>query len=91
MNVKEEAKLILESGFFDKIFLTPIKSARSMQEDELAGLFAKASAGMIEKGFKDGVSALKAALSEKKENDRIYIGGSLYLAGEILEEEDLMR
>lgn len=78
------AGLVWNSGLFDSAAFTCIANRRSMTRAELARLAAKVEGdvGRI-LFFEDSGEAFRYLTQEKKEQDRIYIAGSLYLAGEI--------
>lgn len=68
------------SGLFDRIYLTELKNPRGLLLRELQGVFEGRGVAVA-----DAASALELLLQEKGAQDRVYIAGSLYLAGEIKE------
>ncbi len=81
---------IADSKLFDHIFAAPLDSARSLSLRELQDAFASVNDPGV--SFYDDVkSAYEAALSVKKDDDELYIAGSLYLVGQIKELTGLGR
>lgn len=78
------AGLLWNSGLFDGAAFTCIRSRRSLTYAQLVNLTEgmAGSSGKI-RFFGDSEGAVCYLAQEKKEADRIYITGSLYLAGEI--------
>lgn len=74
------AKMLRESGLFDRILLTPLQSDRSVSVDEVASLF-----GNNKMVFRRAEDAYEYCLKEKGEQDQVFIAGSLYLVGQIKE------
>ena len=74
----------------ESVTVVQLKSERGLQVDALAKQFEEAgcSQGTAFDSTKD---ALEHVLSEKKEEDRLYMVGSLYLIGEILEDLKLRK
>lgn len=70
--------------------LARIKSERGIQVDSLAKQFEEAGCSQVT-AFDSTKDALEHVLSEKKEEDRLYMVGSLYLIGEILEDLKLRK
>jgi len=83
----EMIELLLDSGLFDKIYLTQLDSVRGLFGAELLEAFGqkmtKERKGDIAGCFSDAATAFTAVLAEKQKQDKVYIAGSLYLAGEI--------
>ncbi len=78
---------IADSKLFDHIFAAPLDSARSLSLRELQDAFASINDPGV--SFYDDVgSAFEEALSEKRNDDELYITGSLYLVGQIKELVD---
>ena len=89
---------LMEAGLFSFVYSAPLKNIRGISKKELENIFAdnkvkekkykdsdeKIEAGnckvIIWENTKDG---LRDILSMKKQEDKVYITGSLYLAGEI--------
>ncbi len=78
----EMARMLTDSGLFDRIFVTEIQNARSLSRQCLEEVFHATGVEQIE-GFANSQNAWKVLLREKLSDDRVYIAGSLYLAGEI--------
>ena len=82
--VEEMFSILAESGLFDNAALTCIRSGRSLSRQELDAFACRMEkAGRKAAVFDDVRTAYRYLAQEKKEQDRIYIVGSLYLAGEI--------
>lgn len=76
--------LIVNSHLFDSIHVVSMENGRSLDAASLADLFSKQNSFSVT--VSDSVSkAYEEVNAKKSENDRIYIAGSLYLAGEILD------
>ena len=75
---------IVTSHLFESIDVVSIDNPRTVTAEELAELFKKAGCGEVGV-FASVKEAYKEAESRKEEGDVIYIAGSLYLAGEILD------
>lgn len=72
---------ILSADLFGIIGVAPLRNARGLKKEELRALFQE----RLDFAF-DGVKeALDCFLEMKKEDDRLYIAGSLYLVGEVKE------
>lgn len=67
----------------EQVTVVQLKSERGLQADALAKQFQEAGCSQV-KAFDSTKAALRQVLSEKKEGDRLYMVGSLYLIGEIL-------
>lgn len=81
-SVEEMAKLLRKSGLFVRIFTTLIDNKRSLTRQELKRIFL-AERFEMEDVYEDAAHALTDMLRRKREDVRIYIAGSLYLAGEV--------
>lgn len=68
----------------ERVTVVQLKSERGLQADALARQFEDAGCSHVT-AFDSTKDALKHVLSEKKEGDHLYMVGSLYLIGEILE------
>lgn len=76
---------IAQSGLFDKIAIAPIHNGRAASTEFLKGLFkAYPSCGCMIV-YENVTLALQELLAGRKDGERIYIAGSLYLVGEIKE------
>ena len=89
MKMKEE---VISSGLFCEIYAACLKNLRGIKKEELERIFSKEKV-RISDTVREG---LQEILSLKKEEDFVYIAGSLYLAGEIKEvminfEEELKK
>ena len=69
----------------ERVTVVQLKSERGIQADALARQFEDAGCSHVT-AFDSTKDALKHVLSEKKEGDHLYMVGSLYLIGEILED-----
>ena len=69
----------------ERVTVVQLKSERGLQADALARQFEDAGCSHVT-AFDSTKDALKHVLSEKKEGDHLYMVGSLYLIGEILED-----
>lgn len=73
---------ITESSLFLSIAVVDMDNARALSSDELKRTFEAYGAAETVV-YADAGTAYEALLKEKKEQDFIYIAGSLYLAGEL--------
>ena len=69
----------------ERVTVVQLKSERGLQADALARQFEDAGCSHVT-AFDSTKDALKHVLSEKKEGDHLYMVGSLYLIGEILDD-----
>lgn len=74
----------------ESITVVQLKSERGLQADALARQFEEAGCSQVT-AFDSTKDALEHVLFGKKEEDRLYMVGSLYLIGEILEDLKLLR
>lgn len=72
------------SGLFDRIAVTGMRTGRAVAAGELAGLL-EAYPGVDFRIYGNVDSAVRRLLRERREGERIYAAGSLYLVGEIKE------
>ena len=82
---------LVESDLFDCVYASPLKTARGISRDELEKIFAEKSLKNTVTDRKVGIfdSAYEGfgkILSLKKDEDFVYVTGSLYLVGEIKEK-----
>ena len=77
---------VIESGLFDHIAFTHMRTARSLSMEEFRDLLA-AYPGHYTM-YTEADTALREQLGEKRPGERLYIAGSLYLVGEIKESLD---
>ena len=74
---------LVESDLFDHIYASPLKTARRIEREELERIFADTDPKVrISDSAYEGFQEI---LSLKKEEDYVYVTGSLYLVGEIKE------
>ncbi len=84
---------IAQSDLFESITLARLENYRGASLAEMEGSL-KAVSGARISSYECVKDALRAVLTEKKEQERVYIVGSLYLVGEIkeyLEYDKLLR
>lgn len=74
------AEEIAKSGAFQEIVVTGIENSRAAKPGELAALFGEKNVVVIE-NWKE---AFDYCLHKKKTGEKVYITGSLYLAGQVL-------
>ncbi len=72
------------SGLFSRIAIARMRTARALEPERLEAAFGKYP-GCHYKIFDNVTTALHELLHSRNEGGRIYIAGSLYLAGEIKE------
>ena len=77
-NMKEK---LMDSGLFSYVCAAPLKNVRGISKVELIDIFNENSVRIADSAC-DG---MREILSLKKENDFVYVTGSLYLVGEIKE------
>ena len=75
---------ITESGLFSQVYVAQLKSARAVEAGKLTALFTSCTKQKVS-CFSTVKDAFTAARAARKEGERIYIAGSLYLVGEIKE------
>lgn len=75
---------LAESGLFTKIFPVEMKNARGLSWKSLKEILIKYT-GRYDGGYSSVREALQAIYDMRREQDRVYITGSLYLVGEIKE------
>lgn len=81
-SVREMASVLQKSGLFQRVTGTLLKSKRSLTKQELVEIFAQGQPKM-DYVFEDAAQAFASVLRQKGEDTRVYIAGSLYLAGEV--------
>lgn len=95
---------LMEAGLFSYVYSAPLKTTRGIRKKELENIFADCKKDakkyrdsetqihtpkvMISENTKEG---LQQILSLKKAEDKVYITGSLYLAGEIKDMIDELQ
>ena len=72
-------RLIADAGLFEEIVVTQIESYRATRAEDLSEFFGEVKKTVIT----DAGRALQYCLQKKSEGIKIYITGSLYLAGQI--------
>lgn len=75
---------IAESALFEHIYLVHLKGYRATTLETLTDTFVKNGLGDII-CYENVPKALEQLLAEKKDSERLYIAGSLYLVGEVKE------
>jgi len=73
-----------QSGLFDRIVAAPMRTGRSVTAEELAAFFAYCPNCKYEV-YGSVADAFRGIMNSRREGERIYVAGSLYLAGEIKE------
>ena len=86
----EMIRLLCTQLVLESVTVVQLKSERGLQADALAKQFEEAGCSRVT-AFDSTKEALEHVLSGKKEEDRLYMVGSLYLIGEILEDLKLLR
>ncbi len=76
-------KALAESGLFGRIAAAPLRTERGLDEGTLKGLFTRYAGDCA--AYPDVPSAFKSLLAARQPGERLYVAGSLYLAGEIKE------
>lgn len=79
---------LIKSDLFDYVYASPLKTARGISKDELKEIFVQTSLENTVSDHQVGIfdSACEGfgkILSLKKDEDFVYVTGSLYLVGEI--------
>lgn len=75
---------ISDSGLFAQILVVQLKSARALSAEKIARTF-EACMGKTVAVYRSVQEAFRELSENKKDGERIYIAGSLYLVGEIKE------
>ncbi len=75
---------IMSSGLFHEIVAAPMKTGRTVAGEELARL-GEACTGCDYKVYGTVADAFRAIMKKRSDGERVYVAGSLYLAGEIKE------
>lgn len=78
------AEELAGSGLFERIFAAHMRTGRAVSTETLDGLFARCPGCRYEL-YDDVSTAFCELLHSRRQDERIYIAGSLYLAGEIKE------
>lgn len=82
---REIAGMIRNEKLFDRIYLTKMLNTRSLSRQELQEAFGIPENGVVY-GFDSTGEALRAMLGSRQPGDKAYIAGSLYLAGEVMDD-----
>ena len=81
-----ELAMVAESGLFDKVCLVPISGARGRSHDELSKLLTVLTDRQINGELAGDLrTAYDSYRQGLREEDRLYVCGSLYLIGELKE------
>ncbi|MCD8379521.1 MAG: bifunctional folylpolyglutamate synthase/dihydrofolate synthase [Lachnospiraceae bacterium] len=78
-------RLLADSGLFDRIILTPMKSTRSLSCEALQEAALKIGETVATEVYRDLNEALERTTDLKQKDDRVYLAGSLYFVGEARE------
>lgn len=78
---------VIQSGLFDHIAFTHMRTARSVSMEELGELLT-AYPGQVYTMYTEADTAFREQLEDRASGERLYIAGSLYLVGEIKESLD---
>ena len=76
------AGLLAQAGLFDEICLVPLQGERALPLAHLTECFRQYTRFDI-KAYERLDTALSELLTQKHDGDKVYIVGSLYLAGEV--------
>ena len=76
------ADLLAQAGLFDEICLVPLQGDRALPLAKLTDCFGQYT-GFERKAFETLDAAFEELLAQKHDGDKVYIVGSLYLAGEV--------
>lgn len=79
---QEIVRLLMESALFDEVIVTQLQDKRALSLEELSYSFGKYTTKKIKK-YAKLEEAMRDIIAGSKEEDRAYIVGSLYLAGEV--------
>ena len=81
---REMIRMLCNQLPITRVTVVHLKDERGAAQELLADQFRQAGCMQV-KAYKTAAKALEAALSHRKEGDRLYVVGSLYLIGEIRE------
>lgn len=81
---KEMVRELVKTGLFTKIAVTQMQTGRGLSLSRLQSLFAEFP-GCDCRLYENTETAFHELLCKKRQDERIYIAGSLYLVGEIKE------
>lgn len=81
-------KEIAEGRLFDRICVVQMKSPRALDADKISAVFERYT-GRTVKVYRSAREAFTELIAGKRDGERIYIAGSLYLVGEIKELRSL--
>ena len=77
------ARSLAGSHLFDRIAIAPMRTRRGAKLETLAQLFTECGSCFVM--YDDVAKAFRGLLADREPEERIYVAGSLYLAGEIKE------
>lgn len=83
-NYEKMIEKLVDSGLFDRIAIAPMHTARTLSKEEMGEAFASCLHHKCMM-YDDVATAFDKLLESRRDKERIYIAGSLYLAGEIKE------
>ena len=81
---EQMAQELVSSGLFDRFAIAHMQTGRAVALEKLEALFAKYPSCKYEL-YNNVTAAFHELLHSRKEGERIYVAGSLYLVGEIKE------
>lgn len=76
------AALLAQAALFDEIWLVPMQGERALPLAKLTDTFGQYT-GFDKKAYETLDMAFSELLTQKNDGDKVYIVGSLYLAGEV--------
>lgn len=82
---RQMLRLIADSGLFGQIFLSPMKSYRSLSGEALQEAASRIGETVATEVLSDLNAAWKRIMDLRHEGDRTYLAGSLYFVGEAKE------
>lgn len=77
-------EMLVQSGSFERIFAAHMQTGRGVSGEALRELFERYP-GCRYRIFDNAAAAFRELLHSRRQEERVYIAGSLYLAGEIKE------
>ncbi|MCD7751713.1 MAG: bifunctional folylpolyglutamate synthase/dihydrofolate synthase [Lachnospiraceae bacterium] len=78
-------RLLADSGLFECVLLTPMKSTRSLSDEALQEAALQIGEMAAAEVYHNLNEALERMAALKQKNDRVYLAGSLYFVGEAKE------
>ncbi len=82
---RQMLRLLADSSLFERIILTPMKSARSLSDEAVQEAASEIGDTVTAEVCHNLMQALERLSALRQENDRIYLAGSLYFVGEAKE------